>query len=328
MLTLCVELLDETQLIPKKFLKDLSGTVTTIVNPDYLVWKLKEKALVTFISSTLTPSILTLTMGCHSAMEVWRVLENHFSSISRSHIMNLKGELHNIRKGTDSVDLYLQKIKIVRDKLMAVGVILDDEELLHIALKCLPKDYNAFRSAIRTKITQLSFDELTTLLNAKEESLNDTRDIKDAFAMAVNTTSRLGGYNQYNQLNGRGRGRNGNRGRGNGGGRGSNYSPHQFSPYSSNQNQQNQFSPSQAQGIKTERPTCQICGKIGHLAIDCYHRMDYAFQGNHPPTKLATMAIASNATITQDQPWLADSAATDLVTSSLNALSFPKPYTG
>ena len=85
--------------------------------------------------------------------------------------MNLKGELHNIRKGTDSVDLYLQKIEIVRDKLMAIGVILDDKELLHIALKGLPKDYNAFRS------TQLSYDELTTLLNAEEDSLKVCLDI-------------------------------------------------------------------------------------------------------------------------------------------------------
>ena len=56
--------------------------------------------------------------------------------------------------------------------------------------------------------------------------------------------------------------------------------------------------------------------------------MDYAYQGKHPPTKLEAMAIASNAAITQEQLWLADSAATDHVTSCLNALSFPKPYTG
>ena len=39
------ELLEEPQLIPKKFLTDLSGSYTTIVNPDFLVWKSKEKAL-------------------------------------------------------------------------------------------------------------------------------------------------------------------------------------------------------------------------------------------------------------------------------------------
>ena len=84
--------------------------------------------------------------------------------------MNLKGELHNLKKGADSVDLYLQKTKVVRDKLLGVGVIVDDEELLHITLEGLPKEFNAFRSAIRTKGTHLSFDELSTMLNAEEES--------------------------------------------------------------------------------------------------------------------------------------------------------------
>ena len=218
------ELLDDTQPIPEKFLKDLSGSITAIFNPDYSIWKSKEKALLTFISSTLTPSILALIVGCHSVMEVWKVLENCFSSISRSHIMNLKGELHNIRKGYDSVDLYLQKIKVVRDKLMAVGVILDDEELLHIAIKGLPKEYNAFKFAIRTRSTQVNFDELTTLLGAKEESLNDSNDVKETFAMVVNATPRSGGGG-YNQYNNRGKGRNNNKGRGNGGGRRSNVFP-------------------------------------------------------------------------------------------------------
>ena len=59
--------------------------------------------------------------------------------------MNLKGELHNVKKGSDSVDSYLQ---VIRDKLMAVSVLLDDEELLHVAIKGLPKEFSAFRSAI------------------------------------------------------------------------------------------------------------------------------------------------------------------------------------
>ena len=81
---------------------------------------------------------------------------------------------------------------------MAVGVILDDDdELLHMAIKGFPKNYNAFRSAIRTRSIQLSFYELTTSLSTEEESLNDTGDIKDTFVMAVNATPRPGCYNQY-----------------------------------------------------------------------------------------------------------------------------------
>ena len=181
-------------MIPEKFLKDLSGAYTTIVNPDYTLWRLKEKALLTYISSTLSPSILALIVGCTSALEVWKVLENIFSSFSRSHVMNVKGELHNLKKGVDSVDVYLQKIKVVRDKLLVVGVAIDDVELLHITLKGLPKDFNAFRSAIRTRNTKLSFDELSAMLNAKEESLNEGLDIKDSiFAMAATATPKPSG---------------------------------------------------------------------------------------------------------------------------------------
>ena len=32
-----IELLDETPLVPEKFLKDLSGSITSVLNPDYLV---------------------------------------------------------------------------------------------------------------------------------------------------------------------------------------------------------------------------------------------------------------------------------------------------
>ncbi|KAK9995438.1 hypothetical protein SO802_020124 [Lithocarpus litseifolius] len=167
-------------------------------------------------------------------------------------------------------DVYLRKIKVVRDKLLAVEVFLDDKELLHIAIKGLPKECNTFRSTIRTRSTQISFDELATMLNAEEESLNEGLEIKDpTFAMV-----------SYN----RGRGRNNNSIKGGRGGK---------SP-----SQSNQFAQSQGSGSRPERPTCQIYRKLGHFAINCYHCMDYAYQGKHPPTKLAALATTSNACIT------------------------------
>nr|POE58086.1 hypothetical protein CFP56_72228 [Quercus suber] len=124
------DLLDEFQLVLDKFLKDLSNSITTMINLDFQIWKSKEKALLIFISSTLLPSMLALTIGCTFAIDVWKVLENQFSSISRSQVMNLKGEFHNIHKGSKTVDVYLQKIKVVRDKLMVVGVLLKSKKHL------------------------------------------------------------------------------------------------------------------------------------------------------------------------------------------------------
>jgi len=64
-------------LIPEKYLKDLSRSITTILNPNY-------------VSSTLSPSILALTVGCIAAMEAWKVLENRFLFISRLFVTNLR----------------------------------------------------------------------------------------------------------------------------------------------------------------------------------------------------------------------------------------------
>jgi len=84
---------------------------------------------------------------------------------------------------------------VIRDKLLAIGVIVDDEE----SLLGQPKDYNAFRSAIRTRSTQLSFDELATILNAEKESLNEGLEVKNCiFAMASASTSRPNTNKGYN----------------------------------------------------------------------------------------------------------------------------------
>jgi hypothetical protein len=78
------------------------------------------------------------------------------------------------------------------------------------------------------------------------------------------------------------------------------YSQNQFSQGSQgSQPTFNGQNPNSFNKPEHNRPTCQICGKIGHYAIDCYHRMDFAYQGKNPPTKLAAMANASNLNITQ-----------------------------
>jgi hypothetical protein len=35
--------------------------------------------------------------------------------------------------------------------------------------------------------------------------------------------------------------------------------------------------------VSPNRPPFQICGKNNHQALDCYHRIDFAYQGCHPP---------------------------------------------
>ena len=183
-----------------QFLKDSSSNFTTEVNPDFLTWRNCKQALFTFLNSTLFPSILAFTVGRKSGRGVWKVLEKRFASISRSSVMSLRNEL---KKGTDSIDVYFQRIKQICDKLAAVLVILDDEDLLHVALDGLQSEYDSFSSTIRTCNDVLIVEELNTLLNAEERAIKKRSGMFNATSMAMVANYQSQGFGQ-------GRGRNNN----------------------------------------------------------------------------------------------------------------------
>ena len=157
---------------PSQYLADSAGNLTIRVNPSFLSWKKRDKTLLTLIYSTLSPPVLSMVVGLHSTQEVWSTLETRFTSTARANVLNLKLELQSVKKGSDSINAYMQWVKTTRDKLSAVGVQIDDEEMLHMVLKGLPKEYSSFNSAIRTREDSLTFEKLSVLLQTEELSIN------------------------------------------------------------------------------------------------------------------------------------------------------------
>ncbi|KAG6629582.1 hypothetical protein CIPAW_14G093700 [Carya illinoinensis] len=84
---------------------------------------------------------------------------------------------------------------------------------------------------------------------------------------------------------------------------------------------------SRSQGTSSNRPTCQICGKTNHIALECYERFNYAYQGQIPPTELAAMATATNATL-DNQIWNIDSVANAHITSNTANHTTQQPFDG
>uniref|UniRef100_A0A2N9FLZ2 Integrase catalytic domain-containing protein n=1 Tax=Fagus sylvatica TaxID=28930 RepID=A0A2N9FLZ2_FAGSY len=300
------------------------------LNPAFLIWRKKDKALLTLLLSTLSSPVLAMVVGSTTSQEVWNRLEEKFTCTARANVLNLKLELQGIKKGNESINSYLQRIKNTKDKLSAIGVLVDNEELLHMILKGLPKEFAPFVSAIRTRDDSISFEKLSVLLQTEEQSMAVASESFSNSALAMFVSNNHKPNNGFNGGQGynRGRGRNSfNRGRG---GRSFNSYPPQHQtqlPQSSNPTSQPSSQPG-SQG-KSERPTCQICWKIGHYAIDCYHRMDFAYQGKNPPTKLAAMANASNLHYTQNsETWLTDSGASDHITANASTLNTQTPYQG
>ena len=80
-------------------------------------------------------------------------------------------ELHNTKKDANPVSVYVQKIKESKGKLPTVDVNIDNEELLHIALKGLPKEFHALCWAIKGRKESQSW-KLRALLQVEEQSMN------------------------------------------------------------------------------------------------------------------------------------------------------------
>uniref|UniRef100_A0A2N9GUP3 Uncharacterized protein n=1 Tax=Fagus sylvatica TaxID=28930 RepID=A0A2N9GUP3_FAGSY len=327
---------------PSQFLFSHSETETQEVNPLYTQWRARDKALFSLISSTLSPSAISLVIGQTSASGIWKILVNRYTSVSRSNIVNLKRELNSIKKNSDSVTDYLHKIKEARNKLVSVGIHIDDEEILHIVLQGLPSEFHSFTSAMLTKNEAVKFEELHTLMKTEEDLLRSATDNSKEIAhmaMVANKSSQPTYNTSSNaQFGGhRGRGRNQNRGRGGYGGRfqtsssgrgggsshgsfinGGNFS--NFTPVSPN--------PQTWSSNPSSRPICQICYKPGHTALDCYQRMNFSYQGRHPPAKLAAMATATPPSPYPHQTtWISDTGATDHFTPDLHNIPDNQAYT-
>jgi histone deacetylase 1/2 len=69
---------------------------------------------------------------------------------------------------------------------------------------------------------------------------------------------------------------------------------------------------------------CQICGKGNHEAVECWHRFDESFHGQHN-SKVASSATTGYGV---DTNWYVDSGASDHITGELEKLTVRDKYHG
>jgi hypothetical protein len=79
------------------------------------------------------------------------------------------------------------------------------------------------------------------------------------------------------------------------------------------------YSGSNSSGKKEKIP-CQVCDKVGHLALDCWHRFDetYTFDNKSASTTVNNYGVDTN--------WYSDSATTDHITRELDKLTTKDKY--
>ncbi|PKU82870.1 Retrovirus-related Pol polyprotein from transposon TNT 1-94 [Dendrobium catenatum] len=280
-----------------------SPSPADVTSPEALRWQLEDNNLLSALFSTISSSILPYIITSTTAQEVWQVLERRLQPTCRSRVIQLKNELHHVQMKNLTMQQYLSQIKTIVDSIAASGSKVDPEDIIIHILNGLPSSYNPFKAAIRTYPIQLDLDNLYSMLcseeiNVMQEHAKDST--SDAGSTALYT-------NSYNSQKGR--------------------SQKRFFKNKNPQSSQNSTIPASVQPttVNNIRPTCQICGKPGHIAINCWHRCNFKYA---PTNTRSTHALNAQTNPTNSSEWILDTGATSHLTPDIHNVQYPHSYTG
>ncbi|KAA8547071.1 hypothetical protein F0562_003500 [Nyssa sinensis] len=289
-------IVDGSEPCPVQFATDDKDKPTSIVTTDYLVWQKKDQFILAWINATLTEKVLSTVYGQTSSRQVWNTLSNRFAPHSRSRISHLKRQLQTLNQSNKTCTDYLFTAKNWSDQLVVVGKPVDEEDLISYVVGGLNSAYHPFITSLNfaTQDSSITFDDFQT------ERLNYEQLLDLQQNSVPPDTNHIAFFTQKSKQH---------------------YNHRKPKPYSSNKpsGARNPHFPSPAHTtgkpapnnslFSNSKPPCQICGKNNHQALDCYHRMDFSYQGRHPPAQLTAMATHTHVTQEPDQPWFLDSGA-------------------
>lgn len=162
----------------------------------YERWLKQDSSAICMIINTLSVDALTLVIGCETSLKVWSTLKQHYAPESDFHIMRLKSTLHNIRKGSDSIDKYLLRFKDVQNQLVVVGNKMSDDDMKTLILAGLPIEYGPTRQIIRGE-KDIGMEEMRSLLLSAEYEI-ELKHKASSLSHYVNMIARNGMFSSDN----------------------------------------------------------------------------------------------------------------------------------
>ncbi|KAA8525572.1 hypothetical protein F0562_007427 [Nyssa sinensis] len=306
---------DGTQPKPPKFLSESPDSPPTI-NPAYSLWKRTDQLVLSVLFSSLSNSILGHVLSCSTAQALWHSVVSMFSYQSQAKKFQIRFQLTNITRGDQSITDYFGKVGLLVDSLATIGNLISEKELNSYILNGLGPTYESFLTSITTRSDPLTSHDLYQLLLIHESRLNHTTTLTTPSDFFANFTS-------SSQTRSRSPFRSGRQGRGRG------RSPHTRGGRS--------YSPNNGSQQSTmHRPTCQICNKSGHVALQCRNRFNYSYQydstSNFSAPSSASNQFSANYTalsLHSKNLWYSESAATHHITNDLSNLNLSsEQYTG
>ncbi|KAB2633275.1 hypothetical protein D8674_029522 [Pyrus ussuriensis x Pyrus communis] len=300
---------------------DAPAATVPIPNPALLTWIQQDQLVVSYITTTMTKPIISLTIGCETAQAIWNVFITTFPKplLLAPH----------------------PSIKHIADSLAAINKPVDPEYLVTLTLRGLGPEYLMLRTAILQSSSLPTFTELRSRILAFEaQDPNFTASSPSSHAFFNNHLPPLAPQNPappqqfpgHKPHHPKGFHRNHT-------GRGGNYRNNRISNRRYNNNHGFPLPPTQGQqpwlprpppwsastnGLLGPPPTCcSNCNTNQHNQAHCLHR--YTSPAQFPPFAGAHMAQSAAAA---DPVWYPDTGATHHMTGPGTSLQNSYPYNG
>jgi histone deacetylase 1/2 len=265
--------------------------------------------------------------------------------------MAIRGQLQDLKKLDSTITNYFNKAQGLADTLTSIGEPLRPQEFIGYVLAGLDEDYDSVHAAISNRTTPITIRELYAQLLATEQriearksDLHGGRDFHSANATGYSKGGKVP-YRPSNDVRSdprqqprpgftnkppagppfhTGGGFPSRGGRGGGG-----YNTGGRSRHGDERGDRG------GRPEDANRPICQICDKVGHIASRCFKRFKTDYLGVDNDGRYIDRQVA-NATTSHGQTtaynvdagWYMDTGATDHLTNRLDKLTMKEEYNG
>jgi len=226
---------------PESFVTTSDKTQKT--NPNYEEWIAQDQALLRWLRNSMAIDIATQLLQCETFKELWDEAQSLAGAHTKSRTIYLKSEFHNTHKGEMKMDQYLLKMKNLASKLKLAGSPISNSDLMIQTLNGLDADYNPVLVKLFDQIN-LSWVDLEAQLLAFESRIKQLNSFCNP---SMNTSANLATKTNFRS----------NKSGTQGNWRGSN------------------FKGGRVRG--GSKPICQVCNKIGHIAVNCFYHYDKSY---------------------------------------------------
>ncbi|KAF7831376.1 Retrovirus-related Pol polyprotein from transposon TNT 1-94 [Senna tora] len=259
--------------IPKKY-ATAEAELNDERTDEYVSWECQDQLLLSWMLNSMSENLVSKMVGCDHSYQLWTKIQENFCSSTKPRERQLRTELRNTKKGSSSMSDYLLKIKKIVDSLTAIGSPISSHDHIESIFDGLGDGYANFITSISLSKEPYTHAEVEALLLAQEVRNDAAKtDVENVSANLAQKASTPGGrgqnpnsqqnfpFNRYqNFQNAQGRGFS----------RGMPFNRGGRNSFQNNRGGRNAWGGS-------SRPQCQVCGKLGHIDVNCYNRFNQAF---------------------------------------------------